>query len=449
MPQKRIIIVGGVGGGATVAAQIRRTDQDSEIMMFEKCGYISFANCGMPYHIGGTVEKRDTLLYPVEKFAGKYNVKVNIHSEVTSINRFKKTITYKKKETVQEVHYDKLILSPGASPVVPQVEGIDNSRTFALRTIEDMDRIIEFINSSKPVSVTVAGAGFIGMEMLGNLQALGLDCTIVDRSSQLVGNLDKEVSEIIEGYLKEKGVNIILNDGLQAFEDEGRTVLLNSGEKIKTDMTILAIGIKPNTELATDASLELGSTGAIAVNEYMQTSDPDIYALGDAVETKDFLTGSPRYIALAWPAHRQAYIIASHLNGGQTPYHANQGSAILKVFDLTVALTGHSSKTLAEEGIDFKETFLPSYSHAAYYPGSEKLWIKIFYSKESGLLYGANVVGFDGVDKRMAVLATAIKGKLTIADLSELELGYSPAYSSSKDPINSIGYKALSEWNKK
>ncbi|WP_249872614.1 CoA-disulfide reductase [Oceanobacillus saliphilus] len=441
MPQK-IIIVGGVGGGATVAAQIRRTDKDSEILLFEKCGYISFANCGMPYHIGGTVEKRDTLLYPVEKFAEKYQVHVHTNTEVTSINREHKTIQYEVNGTNYEASYDKLIVSPGATPIVPNAEGIANSRTFTLRTIEDMDRINEFISNFKPKKTTIIGGGFIGLEMLENLHALGLHCTIIDRSPQLLKNLDADMAEIIEDYLKDKHIDVIVNDGLEAFEKDGKTLVLNSGKKIHTDMTILAIGIKPNTKLATEASLELGNSGAIAVNAYMQTSDSDIYALGDAVEVRDFLTGSPKKIALAWPAHRQAYIISSHLNGNPVPYKGNLGSAILKVFDLTVATTGHNSATLKEEGRIFKHTFLATYSHAAYYPGSEKLWIKLFFNGDTGLLYGANVVGFDGVDKRMAVLATAIKGKLTVHDLPELELGYSPAYSSSKDPINVIGYKA-------
>ncbi|MFC4025709.1 CoA-disulfide reductase [Oceanobacillus longus] len=445
---QKIIIVGGVGGGATVAAQIRRTDKDSDILLFDKCGYISFANCGMPYHIGGKVKKRDNLLYPVEKFNHKYDVEVRTNSEVLSINRQKKSIQYNADGIINEESYDKLILSPGATPIVPNVDGIKNSRTFTLRTIEDMDRINAFIKNAKPTKTTIVGAGFIGLEMLENLHSLKLECTIIDRSPQLIKNVDEDMAAIIQEHLEEKDVEVILNDGLESFHNDGKTLRLNSGKKIDTDMTILAIGIKPNTKLAIDASLDLGNTGAISVNEYMQTTDPDIYALGDAVEVRDFLTGSPKQIALAWPAHRQAYIISSHLNGDTVPYRGNLGSSILKVFDLTVAATGHNSTSLQEEGIIFQHTVLSSYSHAAYYPGSKKIWIKIFYNEDTGLLYGANVVGYEGVDKRMAVLATAIKGKLTVADLPELELGYSPVYSSSKDPINVVGYKALSELNK-
>lgn len=446
---QKIIIVGGVGGGATVAAQIRRTDKDSEILLFDKCGYISFANCGMPYHIGGTVEERDTLLYPTQKFSDKYQVDVHTNSEVISINRSKKMIQYKMDGIINEESYDKLILSPGASPIIPDVKGSGNSRTFTLRTIEDMDKINNFIKQAKPKNTTIIGAGFIGLEMLENLHKLGLNCTIVDRSPQVIKNVDDDMAAIIENHLEEKNVNVILNDGLYGFDHDGKTLILNSGKQIKSDMTILAIGIKPNTKLATESSLELGTTGAIAVNEYMQTTDPDIYALGDAVEVRDYLTRAPKKIALAWPAHRQAYIISSHLNGDHVPYKGNLGSSILKAFDLTVAATGHNSSSLKSEGIPFKHTLLSTYSHAAYYPGSEKVWIKIFYNGKSGLLYGANVVGYDGVDKRMAVLATAIKGKLTVADLPELELGYSPVYSSSKDPINIVGYKAQANLDNK
>ncbi|WP_087975175.1 CoA-disulfide reductase [Oceanobacillus rekensis] len=446
---QKIIIVGGVGGGATVAAQLRRMDKDSEILLFDKCGYISFANCGMPYHIGGTVEERDTLLYPTRKFSDKYDVHIHTNSEVISINRSKKTIQYMVDGTVNEESFDKLILSPGASPIAPNVKGIDNSRTFTLRTIEDMDQINAFIKQAKPTNTTIIGAGFIGLEMLENLHQLGLKCTIVDRSQQVIKNVDEDMAEVIENHLKEKGVDVILNDGLEGFDHDGKTLILDSGKQIETDMTILAIGITPNTKLATDASLELGTTGAIAVNEYMQTTDPDIYALGDAVEVRDFLTGSPKRIALAWPAHRQAYIISSHLFGNPVPYQGNLGSSILKIFDLTVAATGHNSNSLKDEGILFKHTLLSTYSHAAYYPGSKKIWIKVFFNGDSGLLYGANVIGYEGVDKRMAVLATAIKGKLTVTDLPELELGYSPVYSSSKDPINVVGYKAQDELNNK
>jgi len=438
----KIVIVGGVGGGATVAAQIRRNDKESEIILFEKGKYISFANCGMPYYIGGTVENREKLLYPTEKFVHEYKVNVHTESEVISINRNQKTIQYKQDDTIQEENYTKLILAPGASPIIPDLNGIDNDRIFTLRSIEHMDKINDFINASNPKHATIIGAGFIGLEMVENLHDLGIKCTIIDQSPQLIKKVDADMAAIIEDHLKEKEVEVILNDGLASFENNGKTVILNSATKIETDMTILAIGIKPNKQLAVDASLELGNTGMLAVNKFMQTSDPDIYALGDVVETKDFLTGSPRHIALAWPAHRQAYIIANHLNGKKTPDTGNYGSAILKVFDLTVAATGHNSYTLQKEGILYKEVVLETYSHAAYYPGSEKLWIKIFFDKDNGQIYGANVVGYGGVDKRMAVLATALKGKLSVFDLPELELGYAPAYSSSKDPINAIGYKA-------
>ncbi|MDO6448780.1 CoA-disulfide reductase [Oceanobacillus profundus] len=442
MPRK-IVIVGGVGGGATVAAQIRRNDKNSEIIIFDKGGYISYANCGIPYYLGDVVQNRKDLLYPPEKFTKKYNVSVHTNTEVISISRSDKTVHYRKGKQVQEETFDKLILSPGASAIVPDIEGINNNRTFTAKTIEDMDAVHAFIQQNTPRSVAVVGAGFIGLEMIENLHALGLNCTIIDRSSQVSKIIDDDMAAIVEEHLKDKGIEVILNDGLKGFKNDGKTLLLNSGIQLEADMTILAIGIKPNTDLAINTALELGSTGAISVNEYMQTTDPDIYALGDAVETRDLLTGSPRHIALAWLAHRQAAIIAAHLDGEQIPYRGNTGSSILKVFDLTVAATGHNRQSLQQEGKQFENVVLASTSHANYYPGSKKLWLKLFFHPETGLIFGGNIVGYDGVDKRMAVLATAIKGNLTVNDLPELELGYAPPYSSSKDPINILGYKAI------
>ena len=442
MPRK-IVIVGGVGGGATVAAQIRRNDKNSEIIIFDKGGYISYANCGIPYYLGDVVQNRKDLLYPPEKFTKKYNVSVHTNTEVVSISRSGKTVHYRKGKQVQEETFDKLILSPGASAIVPDIEGINNNRTFTAKTIEDMDAVHAFIQQNTPRSVAVVGAGFIGLEMIENLHALGLNCTIIDRSSQVSKIIDDDMAAIVEEHLKDKGIEVILNDGLKGFKNDGKTLLLNSGIQLEADMTILAIGIKPNTDLAINTALELGSTGAISVNEYMQTTDPDIYALGDVVETRDLLTGSPRHIALAWLAHRHAAIIAAHLDGEQIPYRGNTGSSILKVFDLTVAATGHNRQSLQQEGKQFENVVLASTSHANYYPGSKKLWLKLFFHPETGLIFGGNIVGYDGVDKRMAVLATAIKGNLTVNDLPELELGYAPPYSSSKDPINILGYKAI------
>ncbi|UJL47279.1 CoA-disulfide reductase [Virgibacillus sp. NKC19-16] len=439
---QKILIVGGVGGGATVAAQIRRNDKESEIIMFDKGDHISFSNCGMPYYIGKVVESRDDLLIPASTFSEKYDVTIRTGSEVTSIDRQNKQIQVRNESDIYKETYDKLILAPGASAVVPNVTGRNEACIFSLHTVPDMDEIHNYIKTNQPKTAAIIGAGFIGLEMVENLHALGLDCTIIDRSDQVMKSVDKNMAAIIEDHLNEKGVKLILDDGLAGYSNEGKTIQLNSGNSLHADMTIMATGVKPNTRLAIDASLKLGNTGAISVSEYMQTTDPDIYALGDAVETKDLIAQTPRHTALAWPAHRQAFIIASHLSGENIPYKGTLGSSILKVFDLTVGATGHNSATLKNLGYTFKEATLQSYSHAGYYPGSDKLWLKILFNDKTGSLYGAHVVGFDGVDKRLAVLTTAITAKLTARDLPELELAYAPPYSSPKDPVNVLGYKA-------
>ncbi|WP_449354322.1 CoA-disulfide reductase [Virgibacillus natechei] len=441
---QKFLIVGGVAGGATVAAQIRRNDKESKIIMFDKGDHISFSNCGMPYYIGEVVESRDDLLIPSATFSKKYDVTIRTGSEVTGIDRQNKQIRVKHASDTYNETYDKLILSPGASAVVPNVTGKDKACIFSLHTIPDMDDIHSYTKANQPKTAAIIGAGFIGLEMVENLHALGIECTIIDRSDQVMKLVDKNMAAIIKDHLIEKGVKVILEDGLTGYSNEGKTIQLNSGNKMQADMTIMATGIKPNTKLATSASLKLGNTGAISVNEYMQTTDPDIYALGDAVETKDLITQTPTHTALAWPAHRQAFVIASHLNGGNIPYKGTLGSAVLKVFDLTVGATGHNSASLKKLGYTFKETTLRSYSHAGYYPGSEKLWLKVLFDDKTGTLYGAHVVGFDGVDKRLAILTTAITAKLTVADLPELELAYAPPYSSPKDPVNILGYKASS-----
>lgn len=439
---QKILIVGGVGGGATVAAQIRRNDKESEIIIFDKGDHIAFSNCGMPYYIGEIVEDRDEILFPTKKFIEKYNVDVRTNAEVISINRSVKKIQYTDESGTHDESYQKLILSPGAEAVTPDFPGLDKKRTFTLHTIPDMDKIYAFIKDNKPKTVAIVGAGFIGMEVVENLHALGLQCTVIDRSKQVMKIVDEDMAAIIQDHLKEKDVELILEEGLDRFTNNGKTLVLQSGKSVDADMTILALGIKPNTKLATDASLELGETKAIITNEFMQTTDPAIYALGDAVETKDFSTGSPRHVALAWPAHRQAFIIAIHLNGGEIPNKGIIGSAILKIFDLTAGATGLTSTLLKQMGRTFKEATLQAHSHAGYYPGSEKIWLKILFDGQTGTIYGAHVVGYDGVDKRLAVLATAMKGKLSVADLPELELAYAPPYSNSKDPVNILGYKA-------
>ncbi|MBY7142711.1 CoA-disulfide reductase [Virgibacillus sp. NKC19-3] len=439
---QKIVIVGGVGGGATVAAQIRRNDKASEIVMFDKGDHISFSNCGMPYYIGEVVESRDDLLTSTATFREKYDTTIRTRAEVTSIDRQNKQIKVSDESSIYHETYDKLILAPGASAVIPDVEGRNKACIFTMHTIPDMDEIHSYIKANRPKTVAIIGAGFIGLEMVENLHALGLKCTIIDRSDQVMKIVDKNIAAIIEDHLKKQGIELILNDGLAGYSNEGKTIQLTSGNTLQADMTLMATGVKPNTKLAMDASLKLGNTGAISVNEFMQTIDPDVYALGDAVETNDLITQTPTHTALAWPAHRQAFIIANHLSGGNIPYKGTLGSAILKVFNLTVGATGHNSASLKKLGYTFKASTLQAYSHAGYYPGSDKLWLKILFDDKTGTLYGAHIVGYDGVDKRLAVLTTAIKARLTVWDLPELELAYAPPYSSPKDPVNILGYKA-------
>ncbi|WP_193065123.1 CoA-disulfide reductase [Oceanobacillus oncorhynchi] len=443
----KIVIVGGVGGGATVAAQIRRNDPNSEIHILERSGYVSFANCGMPYFIGGEITDRDRVIYSENDFAEKYQLSIETYAEVTHIEREKKTIFFEKNNKPYEMDYDTLILSPGARAVMPDLDGME-SNTFTLRIIEDMDRIEAFISDKKPKTAAIIGGGFVGLEMLENLHRRGLQCSLVDHSEHVMSRLDADMASHVDEHITENGVDLYLNDKLESYSNHGTTLHLQSGKSLQADMTLMAVGITPNIELAKDAGLELGETGAIKVNDVMQTSDPAIYALGDAVEEVDFITKKPAHVALAWPAHRQAFVIASLLNGEKIQRDGILGSSIFRVFDLTVAITGQNEDALDKLDIPFEAVLSKGYSHAGYYPGSEKLWMKIVFDPKSGQLLGGSVIGPKGADKRMAVLATAIKGKLTVDDLTDLELGYNPIYSGSKDAINILGYKAREQWKK-
>lgn len=441
--ENKTVIVGGVGGGATVAAQIRRMDPDSEIVLFDKGKHIAFSNCGMPYYIGGVVQNRDDLLKDSGEFAKKYKVDLHINSEVIHINRTEKQITYRAKNYDYRESYDTLILSPGAHASEPNLEGLNKEVTFTLHTIPDMDEIHSFISKNKPKTCAIIGAGFVGLEMVENLTRLDLDCTVIDRSEQVMKHVDPDMASVIQDHIQAKEVNLILNDGVKSFTNAGKTLYLTSGKTIQADITILAAGIKPNTKLAKEANLQIGDTEAITVNEFMQTNDPDIFALGDAIETPDYLTKTPRHVALAGPAHRQAFIIASFLQGKKISYAGTLGSAIFKVFDLSVGATGHNAASLDGLAIKYQEVTHVALSHAGYYPGAEKITIKVLFDSHTLVILGAQIIGAEGVDKRLAVLATAIKGGLTVMDLAELELAYSPPYSSPKDPINIVGYKTM------
>lgn len=443
--QRRIVIAGGVGGGATVAAQIRRQDKEASIILLEKDNEIAFSNCGMPYYIGEVIDDREKLLVSSEGFSEKYQVDVRLQSEAVGIQREDKRVQVCDTSGVYSEAYDKLILAPGASPNRPAIAGMQSENTFILRTIPDMDEIKAYIQKEKPKSAVIVGAGFVGLEMAENLHAAGLECTLIDRSKQVMKLVDADMAELIQDHMKQKGVTIRLKDGLASFSDQGKTLHLNSGGTIQADMTILAAGIKPNTAIAKEAGLDLGIKDTIKVNDYMQTNDADIYALGDAVQTNDFLSGEARHTALAGPAHRQAYIIARHFSGSHVQYRGTIGASILKAFDLTVAASGNNESALKRIGWNYEKTTLNAREHAGYYPDARKLTLKILFDPNTGLIYSGQAIGFGGADKRHAVLATAVKGHMTIYDLADLELAYAPPYSSPKDPINILGYKAIAQ----
>ena len=439
----KVVIVGGVAGGASAAARLRRLDESAEIIMFERGEYISFANCGLPYYIGGEITKKSALtLQTPQSFNARFNVDVRVNSEVTSIDPKTKTVTVRSKDRGEYTEsYDKLILSPGAAPIRPPMEGADNARVFTLRNIPDTIKIREYVEDEFPESAVVVGGGYIGVEMAENLKNAGVAVTIVELADHVIAPLDYDMACDVHRYLKEKGVGLILKNGVQAIKEEGGKLKLTlSDGEIETDMVIMAVGVRPDTALAKDAGLELNKRGAIVVNEHMLTSDPDIYAVGDAVEVTDFVTGEKAYIPLAGPANKQGRIAADNICGIPTTYKNTLGSAVLKIFDMTVATTGVNERAAKAAGLDYDKVYTYSNSHASYYPGSTGMSIKTLYEKGTGKILGAQIVGFDGVDKRCDVLATAIRAGMTAKDLTELELCYAPPFGSAKDPVNFVGY---------
>jgi len=443
---RKIVIVGGVAGGATAAARLRRLNEQDQIMMFERGEYISFANCGLPYYIGEKIPQRGKLLVQtVEGMSSRFLLDIRNCSEVTRIDRERKCVTvqnWRSGETYEE-SYDILILSPGARPIKPAIPGIEEVKfLFTLRNIPDTDAIKQYVDEVRPRHATVIGGGFIGVEMAENLRERGLEVTLVEKSDQVLPPLDYEMACLVHQHLRAKGVELVLGDGVQSFAQEGRVVRLSSGREIQTEMIVLAIGVQPESELARDAGLELGVRGTIRVNDTLQTSDPSIYAIGDAIEVKDYLTGEPTVVPLAWGANRQARIVADHINGKRVSYQGALGTAIVKVFDLTAAVTGLNEKALRKKGIPYEVVHIHPASHASYYPGAAQLSLKLIFDRESGKIWGAQAVSADGADKRIDVLVTTIKGGLTIFDLPDLELAYAPPYSSAKDPVNMLGYVA-------
>lgn len=443
---KKILVIGGVAGGATAAARLRRLDETSTIILFERGEHISFANCGLPYYIGETIKDREKLLVQtVEGMSKKFNLDVRNLSEVTRINRNEKTITVKNLLTNEsyDESYDVLVLSPGAKPIVPPVPGINEAKNvFTLRNIPDTDKIKNYVDYQSPKEAVVIGGGFIGLEMAENLVDRGVHVTLVEMANQVMAPLDFEMATIVHKHLIEKGVSLILEDGVKSFEDFGKKIILASGKELETDMIILSIGVKPENSLAVEAGLNIGERGGIQVNEFLQTNDKDIYALGDAIEVTDYMNGNAAMIPLAGPANRQGRIVANNIYGKSEAYKGTLGTGIAKVFDLTVATTGNNEKTLTRLGIDYKVVHIHPASHAGYYPGAYPIALKLIFDYTTGKIFGAQAVGVDGADKRIDVLATAIKGGLSIFDLTEIELAYAPPFSSAKDPVNMAGYVA-------
>ncbi len=442
---KKVIIVGGVAGGASTAARLRRLDENIEIILFEKGEYISFANCGLPYYIGETIKDRSKLLIQTkEEMSKKFNMDIRNLSEVISIDREGKEVIIKEVETgkIYKETYDVLVLSPGAKPVVLPISGIENAKNlFTLRNIPDTDKIKAHVDNNDIKNAVVIGGGFIGIEMIENLVERGINVTLVQLDNQVMPPIDFEMATIVHDHLREKGVNLIFEDTVEVFEDEGKLLTLKSGLKLNSDLTIFSIGVKPESKIAKDAGLELNQRGAIIVDEYMRTSDSNIYALGDAVEVRDFINGGKTMIPLAWPANRQGRLVADNICGRDAKYNGTMGSSVAKVFDLTVASTGNSEKLLKRLGIEYKAIHIQANSHAGYYPGAFPVYIKLLFNSDGDIL-GAQGVGLDGVEKRIDVIATAIKGGIKAYDLADLELCYAPPYSSAKDPVNMAGYVA-------
>lgn len=444
----KILIVGGVAGGATTAARLRRMDENAQIVLFERGEYVSYANCGLPYYIGGTISERDRLfVQTVEGFINRFNIDIRVRSEVTHIGIQNKTVTVRDISANKDYaeSYDKLIVSTGAEPIKPPMPGIEDKRIFSLRNVPDMDRIKAYIEQHKPKKAVVVGGGFIGLEMVENLHDAGMEVSVVEKNNQVMTPIDFSMASIVHQHLKQKNVSLLLEEGVIRFEpvSDQIKVVLESGKEIVTDMVIFSIGVRPEVKLAKNAGLELGSMGGIRVDDYMQTSDKDIYALGDAVEVFNPVIGKYVLIPLAGPANKQARIVADNiLEGNKYKYKGTIGTSIAKVFDLTVAAAGVSSKLLNRDGIEHISSFTHGSSHAGYYPDALPLSIKIMFSPNDGRLLGAQVVGFDGVDKRIDLFAQVIRRGGTIYDLQEIEHAYAPPYSSAKDPVNMAGFVA-------
>ena len=441
----KVVIVGGVAGGATAAARIRRLDEQAEIVVFERSGYISYANCGLPYYIGGVIEDPGELtLQTPESFFSRFRIRMKVRHEVKAIHPDRQTVAVKNLETGEsfEESYDKLLLSPGAKPVRPHLPGINSSKVFTLRTVEDTLRIRSHVDQCHPRSAVLVGGGFIGVEVAENLRHAGIDVTLVELGRQLLSPFDADMATFIHAEMRKHGVKLALGRMVKGFEekDGGVQVLLENAAPLHADLVVLAIGVSPESSLAKEAGLALGLKGSILVNDRMETSVPDIYAVGDAVQVKHYVTGEDALIALAGPANKQGRIAADNICGGDSRYPGSQGSSVLKVFDLTAASTGINETNARKSGLDADAVILSPMSHAGYYPGGKVMTMKVVFEKGTYRLLGAQIVGYEGVDKRIDVLATAIHAGMKATRLKDLDLAYAPPYSSAKDPVNMAGF---------
>lgn len=449
----KVLIVGGVAGGATTAARLRRLNENAEIIIIERSHYVSYANCGLPYYVGGVITDRNKLtLQTPESFKARFNIEVRVDQEVTAIDRKAKQVTVRNMldNSTYIESYDTLVLSPGAHPVHPNLPGINSKRLFTLRTVEDTFAITNFIDQENPQSATIVGGGFIGLEMAENLVERGMNVTVLQRPSHLMPTLDEDMASILHNRFRDAGVAIRLNADVIGFSDQDahiETTFKTKGDEtgqtkttISSDMVVFAIGVLPESSLAKQAGLELGIKGAIKVDDHLRTSDPNIYAIGDAVQTTQYVSKQPAHIALAGPANKQGRIVADNICGKERTFKGSQGSSIMKAFDLTVATTGLNEKTASASELDFDSVILTPASHATYYPGAHTMTMKVLFEKPSGKILGAQIIGHEGVDKRIDVLAVAINANMTAEDLTEIDLAYAPPYASAKDPVNMAGY---------
>ncbi len=447
-PSRKVVIIGGVAGGASCAARLRRLDEQAEIIMLERGPHISFANCGLPYHIGEVIKDQEKLVVVTpEKMNESFDIDIRVFNEVIEINRDEKWVKvhdHQNNNDYQET-YDTLVLSPGAAPLRPPIPGINLSNIFTLRNIPDTIAIKDYIDNKQPNHAVIVGGGYIGLEMAENLVERGMKVTVCELADQAMAPLDFEMAAYVHQHLKFKGVELYLSDGVQGFEkksDEITKVILQSGKTLRTNLVIFGIGVKPENALAKQANLELGVRGGIKVDEFLKTADPNIYAIGDAIEVQDYISDQPSHIPLAGPANKQGRIVANNIMGRTTTYHGTQGTSIAKIFDLVIATTGNNEKLLKRYNIPYQKSYTQNSSHAGYYPGAIPLSIKLLFTPDTGRILGAQIVGYEGVDKRIDVLATALRAKMTVFDLEELELAYAPPFSSAKDPVNIAGFAA-------